>query len=91
MCERKALNDSAYIQQGHDKYLQNLPGGQDKHSLSSCNPHWVEWVYVPSGQGWGTIVPIVVGKSKDHLDIPTNSYIFIFISIMIHSCLKLDN
>lgn len=38
-------------------YLQNFPGGQGKHSLSSCSPPWFEWVYVPLGQGWGTMVP----------------------------------
>lgn len=41
----------------YPEYLQNFPGGQGKHSLSSCSPPWCEWVYVPLGQGWGTIVP----------------------------------
>lgn len=38
------------------KYLQNFPGGQGKHSLSSCRPLASEGVYVPLGQGCGTIV-----------------------------------
>lgn len=42
-------------------YLQNLPEGHGKHSLSSCSPPWFECVYVPLGQGWGTIVP---GKKR---------------------------
>lgn len=39
-------------------YLQKFPGGQGKHSLSSCRPPWFEGVYDPLGQGSGTMVPV---------------------------------
>lgn len=41
-CETKCTLESLCMHTLHPVYLQNFPGGQGKHSFSSCSPPWFE-------------------------------------------------